>query len=46
MNLKINVSQAELLHLIQRTHFAMAQQDVRHYLNGMLFEFSIILCAQ
>ena len=30
--------QAELRHLIDRTSFAMAQQDVRYYLNGMLVE--------
>lgn len=27
-----------LKHLIDKTHFAMAQQDVRYYLNGMLLE--------
>lgn len=26
--------------LIERTHFAMAQQDVRYYLNGLLLEVS------
>ena len=30
--------QAELRHVIDRTSFAMAQQDVRYYLNGMLIE--------
>lgn len=30
--------QQELLMLLHRTAFAMAQQDVRHYLNGLLFE--------
>jgi DNA polymerase III subunit beta len=30
--------QKELKKLIEKTHFAMAQQDVRYYLNGMLFE--------
>jgi len=31
----------EQLHfLLERTQFAMAQQDVRYYLNGMLFEFT------
>lgn len=29
-----------LRYLTQRTHFAMAQQDVRYYLNGMLLEVS------
>ncbi len=34
----INVSQAALGRLIEKTHFSMAQQDVRYYLNGMLLE--------
>lgn len=33
-----SVSQAKLRRLIDRTAFAMAQQDVRYYLNGMLLE--------
>ncbi len=32
------MSQADLRKLIDKTHFAMAQQDVRYYLNGMLLE--------
>tara|TARA_B100001250_G_scaffold401165_2_gene412692 strand:- start:5738 stop:6880 length:1143 start_codon:yes stop_codon:yes gene_type:complete len=32
--------QAQLRHVIDRTSFAMAQQDVRYYLNGMLMEVS------
>lgn len=32
----IQLSPATLRKLIERTHFAMAQQDVRYYLNGML----------
>ena len=32
------VSQASLVRLIEKTHFSMAQQDVRYYLNGMLLE--------
>lgn len=35
---ELSVPQADLHYLIQRTHFAMAQQDVRYYLNGMLLE--------
>ena len=35
---KINLPQKELLKLIQKTHFSMAQQDVRYYLNGLLLE--------
>lgn len=34
----IDVEQASLARLIDKTHFAMAQQDVRYYLNGLLFE--------
>jgi len=34
------VSQKNLRFLIERTQFAMAQQDVRYYLNGMLFDFT------
>jgi len=32
------VTQAALGRLIEKTHFSMAQQDVRYYLNGMLLE--------
>ena len=35
---KVSVSQASLGRLIEKTHFAMAQQDVRYYLNGLLLE--------
>ena len=35
---KISVSQEGLARLIEKTHFSMAQQDVRYYLNGMLLE--------
>jgi len=34
----ITVSQESLGRLIEKTHFSMAQQDVRYYLNGMLLE--------
>lgn len=34
----ITVKQGDLKRLIDRTSFAMAQQDVRYYLNGMLWE--------
>ncbi len=36
----IRVSQEVLSRLIEKTHFSMAQQDVRYYLNGMLLETS------
>ncbi len=39
-NLAFSVSQGLLHRLIERTSIAMAQQDVRYYLNGMLFEIN------
>lgn len=36
----LRVSQGDLRALLERTHFAMAQQDVRYYLNGLLLETS------
>lgn len=39
-NQKFTIKQGELKRLIDRTGFAMAQQDVRYYLNGMLWELS------
>lgn len=38
--LEFNIAQPELKYLINSTAFAMAQQDVRYYLNGMLWEAS------
>lgn len=35
---EINLPQNKLRYLIENTHFAVAQQDVRYYLNGMLFD--------
>lgn len=35
-----SMTQEELSTMLHRTAFAMAQQDVRYYLNGMLFEIS------
>jgi DNA polymerase-3 subunit beta len=37
-SLTLSLSQNRLRRLIERTSFAMAQQDVRYYLNGMLLE--------
>ncbi len=34
----VSVKQGELKRLIELTHFAMAHQDVRYYLNGLLVE--------
>ncbi len=36
----LELDQPILKRLIERTQFAMAQQDVRYYLNGMLFELA------
>ena len=36
--LEFDISQLELKRLIESTQFSMASQDVRYYLNGMLFE--------
>lgn len=33
----INLPESVLKQLLERTHFAMAHQDVRYYLNGLLF---------
>jgi DNA polymerase-3 subunit beta len=37
---EISISQADLRYLLDKTHFSMAQQDVRYYLNGLLLETS------
>ena len=37
-DLKFTCEQKDIKRLIDRTGFAMAQQDVRYYLNGMLWE--------
>ena len=34
----IAIERAALARLLEKTHFSMAQQDVRYYLNGMLLE--------
>ena len=34
----LKISRLELKRLLEKTHFSMAQQDVRYYLNGMLLE--------
>jgi len=36
----LTLSQSRLSQLLERTSFAMAQQDVRYYLNGTLFEIA------
>jgi len=37
---KFEITSKELKALVENTGFAMAQQDVRYYLNGMLFELN------
>lgn len=34
----VDVPQSILVKLLEKTHFSMAQQDVRYYLNGLLLE--------
>lgn len=36
----LSISQVALKRLLDKTHFSMAQQDVRYYLNGMLLEIA------
>jgi DNA polymerase-3 subunit beta len=36
----ISVAEATLKKMMEKTSFAMANQDVRYYLNGLLFDFS------
>lgn len=35
---EITLAQADVRRLLEKTHFSMAQQDVRYYLNGLLLE--------
>ena len=35
---QLELTQASLGRLLEKTHFSMAQQDVRYYLNGLLLE--------
>lgn len=38
-DVSFSLSQKALKHLFNMVHFAMAQQDIRYYLNGLLFVF-------
>lgn len=38
VNLQINIQQGVLKNLFKQVEYAMAQQDIRYYLNGLLFE--------
>ncbi|WPC74135.1 DNA polymerase III subunit beta [Vibrio porteresiae] len=37
-DVELTITQGDLRSLIEKTQFSMANQDVRYYLNGMLFE--------
>ncbi|MFW2403448.1 MAG: DNA polymerase III subunit beta [Gammaproteobacteria bacterium] len=37
-NREIRLAQVDVRKLLEKTHFSMAQQDVRYYLNGLLLE--------
>ncbi|WP_342607821.1 DNA polymerase III subunit beta [Vibrio tritonius] len=37
-DIELTITQGDLRSLIEKTQFSMANQDVRYYLNGMLFE--------
>lgn len=39
-DLVVQTGQQELRRLLSQTHFCMAQQDMRYFLNGLLFEIS------
>ena len=39
-NVSFKMTEGQLKQLIEKTSFAMAQQDVRYYLNGMLLEIT------
>lgn len=38
--IEFNLANKDMRFLIERTHFSMAQQDVRYYLNGLLLDFN------
>jgi len=44
---EFSIQQAKLKKLLSKTHFAMGQQDVRHYLNGTLFDIhqGVVKCV-
>lgn len=42
-DIQLVTTQSVLKGLMERTHFSMANQDVRYYLNGMLFETDVNL---
>lgn len=44
---QFSMCQSKLKKLLSKTHFAMGQQDVRHYLNGALFDVNngVVKCV-
>lgn len=44
---QFSIPQTKLKKLLSKTHFAMGQQDVRHYLNGALFDINqgVVKCV-
>ncbi len=40
-DVEFQIARTALIHLFQSTHFAMSQQDVRAYLNGLLVEIDV-----
>jgi DNA polymerase-3 subunit beta len=44
---EFSIQQTKLKKLLSKTHFAMGQQDVRHYLNGALFDINqgVVKCV-
>ena len=44
-DVSLTLPQRTLRHLFNMVHFAMAQQDIRYYLNGMLLVFEPAACA-
>lgn len=41
-DVELTVPRTSLIHLLQSTHFAMSQNDVRVFLNGLLLEFDAL----
>lgn len=44
---QFSINQSKFKKLLSKTHFAMGQQDVRHYLNGILFDVNqgVVKCV-
>ena len=44
-DVELSIPRLDLLHLLQSTHFAMSQQDVRVFLNGLFLDFEANLIS-